>query len=61
MRGYRIWHCAQVWKAMGIDVAMQPWNRKPIDAGLVVPQIDLSVLPRKNGLSRFSDASNTAP
>lgn len=47
MSKYRIWHCAQQWKAMGIDVQLQVWNSEPVHADLVIPQIDLSVLGRE--------------
>ncbi len=46
MRRYRIWHLAQVWKEWGIDVQLLLGANDPIDADVLIPQIDLSVLPR---------------
>jgi hypothetical protein len=47
MSRYRIWRCAQAWEQMGFSVKMLRWEHKPIEADLLIPQIDLSVLPRK--------------
>lgn len=42
---YRIWHCVPHWRAAGFDVAMQFGVATPFDADIVIPQIDLSVMP----------------
>ena len=42
---YRIWHCARIWKQWGIKVKMHLGVDHPVEADLVIPQIDLSVFP----------------
>ena len=44
-RDYRIWHCAQVWRRLGLDVKFAYGHAVPIQADLLIPQVDLSVLP----------------
>jgi hypothetical protein len=45
MRAYRIWHCAQMWAQMGIDVRVVIGPAVPPGVDLVIPHVDLSVLP----------------
>jgi hypothetical protein len=42
---YRIWHCAQRWMKWGIDVQFVQGPDARIKADLLIPHIDLSVLP----------------
>ncbi len=42
---YRVTHCVPPWRAEGFDVAMQFGVATPLDADIVVPQVDLSVMP----------------
>jgi hypothetical protein len=44
-RLYRIWYCAQHWEAQGIEVHWLYGVARPVDADLVIPQVDRSVLP----------------
>ena len=46
MHNYRIWHCAQIWKRSGFKVQMLRGFNEPVQADLLIPQIDLSVLPK---------------
>ena len=45
MRAYRIWHCAQTWAQMGIDVRVVNGPAVPPGVDLVIPHVDLSLLP----------------
>ena len=44
---YRIWHCAQVWQSLGFTVLIQRGCERGTKCDLVIPQIDLSVLPEE--------------
>lgn len=44
---YRIMHSVPHWRAAGFDVALQFGVAAPFEADLVIPQIDLSVMPRE--------------
>jgi len=44
-QSYRIWHCARLWSQWGFDVQFVRGPRAPIEASLLIPHIDLSVLP----------------
>jgi hypothetical protein len=47
MPNYRAWHLATVWKEWGMDVLLLRGARGPIDADLLLPQVDLSVVPQR--------------
>ena len=42
---YRIFHLAEIWKRNGFDVQMMRGNCESVRAGVLIPQIDLSVFP----------------
>ena len=44
---YRIWHCAQIWQSLGFTVLIQRGCERGTRSDLVIPQIDLSVLPEE--------------
>ena len=43
---YRISYCARAWEQQGIDVQIVCGSKVQVSADLVIPQIDLSVVPR---------------
>ena len=44
-RDYRVWHCAQFWRQWGIEVRFVQGPNADVDAELLIPHIDLSVIP----------------
>jgi len=48
-RGYRIWALARRWEEQGIRVDRVWGPRARIDADILIPHIDLTVLPREYG------------
>jgi hypothetical protein len=45
MRRYRLWHCAEIWIRAGFDVRMVHGPHVPPGTDLVIPHVDLSLLP----------------
>jgi hypothetical protein len=45
MRRYRLWHCAEIWTRAGFDVRLVSGPHVPPGMDLVIPHVDLSVLP----------------
>jgi hypothetical protein len=45
MRRYRIWLCAEIWRRAGFTVHFEHGPHVPAGADVVIPHVDLSVLP----------------
>lgn len=45
LKTYRLFRCASIWQAMGFDVEVVRGPQRPQRADLLIPQVDLSVLP----------------